>query len=169
MDFNYSYNLNHARNGVDIFSHHLYDGTVHDIEQFNRGDRKANEYNLRLGMDYKLSDQDKVALTYTSQITAGVNNNEISNGTFSNSANQKEEDRPIQMHNVLLNYSTGFGLKMGIEYTHYRDLTFQHFLEKKEGKEGDFIAYSTQDINRYRLSADQNQSIGTWTLTILKT
>jgi len=163
-DLSYSYNLNHTKNGVDIYSHHLYNGIVNDIEQFNRGDRKANEHNIRLGVDYKLSDKDKLGLTYTSQIIGGLNNNENSNGTFSESTNHKQEDKPIQMHNILLNYSSGFGLKTGIEYTSYRDRTSQHFIENKENKENDFIANSKQSIDRYRIFADQSHSIGTWTL-----
>lgn len=163
-DLNYSYNLNHTRSGVDIYSHHLYEGSVHEIEQFNRGERRVNEHNVRLGLNYKLSDKNKVNMVYTTQILTGMNNNEISDGTFSQSDNHKKEGKPIQMHNVLLNYESGFGLKTGIEYTSYTDHTIQHFVESKEDKMNDFIANSEQDINRYRIFADQSHSIGTWKL-----
>lgn len=163
-DLNYSYNLNHTKNGVDIYSHHLYNGIVNEIIQLNRGDRRTNEHNFRLGMDYKLSDHDKLGFAYTSQIIGGLNNNENSNGTFSESTNHKQEDKPIQMHHILLNYSSGFGLKSGIEYTSYKDHTSQRFMENKENKENDFIANSKQRINRYRIFADQSHSIKTWAL-----
>lgn len=163
-DFNYSYDRAHSKSGLDLYSHHLYNGTVHEIEQFNRGNSKADQHNIRLAMDYKLSDKDKINLAYTSQMTTGVNKNETSNGTYSISNNHKEEKQPIQMHNLLLNYSSGFGMKTGIEYTCYKDHTFQHFIESSQGKENDFIADSRQNINRYRLYADQSHSIKTWTL-----
>lgn len=164
VDLNYSYNLNHAKNGVDIFSNHLYEGGIHKIEQFNRGDRKANEHNIRLGLDYKLTEKDKLNLTVNSQITAGMDKNEYSNGTFSNSINHKEELKPIQIHNLLLNYSSGFGLKTGIEFTSFNEKTNQAFTENQEGKENEFGAVSKQRINRYRLFVDQSSSIKTWTL-----
>lgn len=163
-DLNYSYNLNHQKTGVDIHSHHLYNGIVYDIEQFNRGDRKSNDHNIRLGLNYKLSQKDKIGLTYSSQITIGVDNNESSNGTYSNSRTHKENDDPIQMHNILLNYISGFGLKAGVEYTMYKDHTSQHFTENKTGVEDNFVSKSKQSINKYRLFADQSNSIGSWTL-----
>jgi hypothetical protein len=116
-------------------------------------------------MDYKLSDKDRVGLAYTSQIIAGMNNNENSDGVFSQSANHKQEDKPIQMHHLLLDYSSPSGLKAGMEYTGYRDRTSQHFTEKKERKESDFIAKSRQEINQYRLFADNSHPIESWTLT----
>ncbi|MDR1879431.1 MAG: outer membrane beta-barrel family protein [Tannerellaceae bacterium] len=118
-----------------------------------------------MAMDYKLSDKDRVGLAYTSQIIAGMNNNENSDGVFSQSANHKQEDKPIQMHHLLLDYSSPSGLKAGMEYTGYRDRTSQHFTEKKERKESDFIAKSRQEINQYRLFADNSHPIESWTLT----
>lgn len=162
-DLNYSYNLNHTNNGVDIFSNHLYEGNIHKIEQFNRGNRKANEHNIRLGLDYKLTEKDKLGLVYNSQLTTGMDKNEYSDGTFSNSYNHKEELKPIQMHNILLNYSSGFGLKTGIEFTSFNDKNNQAFIEKKKGKEYSFDAVSKQKINRYRFYVDQSSSIKTWT------
>jgi hypothetical protein len=118
-----------------------------------------------LNTDYKLSDKNKIGVTYTAQITSGLDNNEHSTGTFSQSVTHKEDDKPIQMHNVLLDYSSGFGLKTGIEYTGYEDVTFQHFIENKEDKKNDFNANSKQNISRYRIFADQSHRIAAWMLT----
>ncbi|GAE16821.1 hypothetical protein IX307_001273 [Bacteroides pyogenes] len=164
LDLNYSYNLNHTKNGVDIYSNHLYDGIVHQIEQFNRGNRKENEHDIRVGMNYKLTSKDNINIIYTSQIRHGLDNNEFSTGTFSQSNTHKGEDSPIQMHNLLLNYASGSGLKTGLEYTYYKDRTSQHFIESIESKESDFVANSLQKINKYRVFVDQSHSIGTWTL-----
>lgn len=164
FDLNYSYNLNHTQNGVDIYSNHLYDGTIHPIEQFNRGNRKENEHDIRVGMNYKLTSKDNINIIYTSQIRHGLDNNEFSTGTFSQSNTHKGEDSPIQMHNLLLSYTSGFGLKTGIEYTFYKDRTSQHFIESMKSKESDFVANSLQKINKYRIFADQSHSVGTWTL-----
>ncbi|MDR0750722.1 MAG: outer membrane beta-barrel protein [Tannerellaceae bacterium] len=164
-DLDYSFNRVQTCNGVDIYSNHLLNGEVYGIEQFNRGNRKSGVHAIRLNTDYKLPGGDKLGVTYTSQITGGLDNNENSTGTFSLSTNHKEADRPVQMHNALLSYTSGFGLKAGVEYTGYREAASQHFVEKKENKENDFEAWSAQTINRYRVFADQSHTAGAWKLT----
>jgi hypothetical protein len=158
-DFNYAFNREQERSGVDIYSSHLHNETLHLIEQFNRGNRKSDHHHIRLGMDFRLTESDRLNLVYTSQITANVNNSESSVGTFSQSENHKKNKSPIQMHNVSIDYSSGFGLKTGIEYTSYRNHTNQHFTEKMTGRENGFDAAAKQEINRYRLFADQSHSL----------
>lgn len=162
-DLNYSYNLNHTKTGLDLYSHHFYQGTVNEIEQFSRGNAKTNDHNIRLGLAYQLSGENKLGLTYTSQLVTGVDKNEYSSGTFPRSGNHKEDIKPIQLHNILVNYTSGFGLKTGMEYTGYNDHTSQHFVESS-AKGTNFIADSRQRINRYRVFADQSHSAGTWKL-----
>ncbi len=165
MDFNYSYNLNKERSGMDIFSgHHLKDGTVTDIEQSNGGNRKVNEHNLRASLEYKLSENSDIGAIYTSQIGTGMENSEFSNGTLSNSANHKDNEKPVQMHNLAVNYTPGFGLKVGVEYTRYKSCMRQCFSEYMKGHENEFTADSKQDIDRYRLFADQSHALTSWTL-----
>ena len=165
VDFNYAYNRNQSKSGVDLYSNHLLNGTINDIEQFNRGNRKSNDHHIRLGMDYKLNGNDKLNIAYTSQITTGIDNNELSNGAFSNSENHKENNSPIRMHDVLMSYSSGFGLKAGVEYTSYGNHTNQHFIEKMSDKEDEFSADASQEINRYRLFADRSHALPReWTL-----
>ncbi|MDR1610039.1 MAG: TonB-dependent receptor [Candidatus Symbiothrix sp.] len=164
-DFNYAYNRNQSKSGVDLFSNHLYNDVINPVEQFNSGNRKFDRHHIRLGMDYKLTKNDKLNFIYTSQITTSVDNNEFSNGTFSHSENHKSNNSPIQLHNVLANYSSGFGLKTGVEYTSYKNFTNQRFMEKMTGKENEFVADAKQEINRYRLFADQSHSLPSeWTL-----
>lgn len=158
-DFNYAFNRNHDKSGVDIYSNHLYNGTTNLIEQFNRGSRKSSIHHIRLGMDYKLTENNRLNLVYTSQITNKVDNNESSNGTFSQSDTHKENKSPIQMHDILVDYSTGSGLKVGAEYTSFNTHTDQYFSEKMTGKENEFTADAKQEINRYRFFADQSYSL----------
>jgi hypothetical protein len=158
-DFNYAFNREHEKSGVDIYSNHLYNGSTNFIEQFNRGNRKSNNHHIRLGMDYKLTEDDLLSFVYISQITNKVDNNESSIGTFSLSDNNKKNKSPIQMHNILIDYSAGFGLKVGTEYTSYNAHSKQHFSEKITGKENEFTTDAKQEINRYRFFADQSHSL----------
>jgi hypothetical protein len=156
LDFNYAFNREQEKSGVDIHSNHLYNETTNLIEQFNRGNRKSNINHIRFGIDHKLSENNNLNLVYTSQIANKVNNNESSKGTFSLSNNHKENKSPIQMHDVLMDYSSGFGLKVGVEYTLYNTHTDQQFSERMINKENEFTADAKQEINRYRFFADQS-------------
>jgi hypothetical protein len=164
-DVNYAFNHKHKRSAMDMYSSHLYNGIPNLIEQFNRGNRKSDIHHIRLGADYRLTENNRLNLVYTSQITDKVDNNESSNGTFSLSDNRKKNRSPISMHNVLTDYSSGFGLKAGAEYTSYNTHTVQYFSEKMTGKENEFTADAKQGIDRYRFFADQSHSLPSeWTL-----
>ncbi|MDR1887056.1 MAG: TonB-dependent receptor family protein, partial [Prevotellaceae bacterium] len=158
-DVNYSYSLNRSRSRNDFYSRHLFDGTIYDIEQFNRGDRKTAEHNIRMETDYKISGKSNISLTYTSQIRVDMDNNEASHGTVSNSASHKEENNPIQLHNLLMDYTFGSGFRTGAEYTFYKDNTVQHFVEKMTGKEVEFLANAHQNIHRRRLYVDKSHTL----------
>lgn len=158
-DFNYAFNRNQGKSGADIYSNHLHNGTIHPIEQFNKGSRKSSIHHIRLGMDYKPTENSRINLGYTSRVTNKSNAYESSDGTFSRSVTHKENTSPVQLHNVLLDYSSRFGLKVGAEYTYYQTHSDQHFSEKMSDKEIDFTADAKQTINRYRFFADQSHSL----------
>jgi hypothetical protein len=159
LDVNYAFNHANERSEVAIDSKHQNNGTVNLIKQSNEGNRMADDHHIRFGMDYKLTEKDHLNLAYTSQITNNVDNNELSSGTFSSSDNHKENKSPIQMHDVLVDYSTGFGLKAGMEYTFYKTRTDQDFTEKMTGKESEFTADAKQSIHRYRFFTDQSHPV----------
>ncbi len=159
-DFMYSFGYIGERSGLDLYSHHLYNGQFYDITQHNRGKTRYPIHQLRLGNDYQLNDKNKLSLVYTTQITPWRDATELSHGTFSNSINRKETDTPIQLHNVQLHYSSGFGLTIGTEYTFYKSHTTQSYKENLENKEDAFTAQSKQDINKVSFYADQSHSAG---------
>ncbi len=165
-DFMYSFSYNRERNGQDIFSHHLYNGKIYDIEQFDRGYTRTPVHTIRLGNDWFLNDKNKLSFAYTSQIQQWTRPFTCSKGTYSDSENRKESDKPIQMHNFALDYSSGFGLTTGIDFTSYRNHTTQYYRENKPGKEDAFDAESKQDIRRFSFYADQNHRLAKdWTLS----
>ncbi|MDR0892692.1 MAG: TonB-dependent receptor family protein [Mediterranea sp.] len=163
-DLNYAYTLNRAKNDLSLYSHHQYNGTTHDIEQLNLGDKRANDHNLRLALEYAFSKREKLSAAYTAQLSTGIRSNQLSAGTLSHSTNHKVNAVPTAMHNLLLDYTSGFGLKAGVEYTRYRERTDQHFQESLTERADTFTARSTQNVDSYRLYADQSHTLGTWTL-----
>ncbi|MDL2214829.1 TonB-dependent receptor [Dysgonomonas sp. OttesenSCG-928-M03] len=164
-DFMYSFGSYLQRRGSDLLSHHLYDGLVHDIEQHNRGYGKGDVHNIRLGNDFYVDDKNKLSLIYTGQIKPWQNLTESSKGTYSNSENRKKHDSPAQMHNITLNYTSGFGLNAGADYTFYKSHSTQNYQEFMTGKQNAFEALSKQDINRISAYVDQSHSLSSdWNL-----
>lgn len=159
-DFMYQFSYNKNRSGLDLNSHHLLNGTVYDIEQHNRGYGLYPLHNIRLGHDYHFNEDNKLSITYTSQIRAWSRAKETSNGTFSDSENRKEADSPVQMHNLALDYTSGFGLTAGMDYTFYKSHTTQYYNEMITGKENTFNAKSRQNIHRFSVYADQSHDLG---------
>lgn len=165
-DFMYSFGYHHEHTGEDIRSPHLFEDKIYDIEQSDRGYSKMPIHTLRLGNDWFLNDKNKICFAYTSQIQQWAHPFNSSVGTYSDSENRKKTDKPIQMHNLALSYSSGFGLSTGIDFTSYQNYATQYYQEKKAGKENAFYAKSKQDIRRISFYADQNHPLGkNWTLT----
>jgi len=164
-DFMYSFGYNRQYTGEDILSHHSFEGRTYDIEQFDRGHTRTPAHTIRLGNDWFINDKNKLGFTYTSQIQQWSHPFTSSYGTLSESENRKRTDKPIQMHNVALNYTSGFGFNVGIDFTSYQNHTTQYYQENKSGKENSFDAKSKQDINRFSFYADQSHNLGkSWAL-----
>ena len=155
-DFNYGYSFNHIKTGTDIFSNHLYDNKTHLIEQINRGIKTNKIHDIRLGLDYKITDKSKISMSYTSQITPYILNEDSSIGTISISENFKEKKTPRQLHNFNVNYLSRFGLVLGTEFTYFTDNIIQFFSEKMNELKNDFTANANQRINRFRFYTDQS-------------
>lgn len=165
-DFMYSFGYQQERTGQDVISYHLFDNKRYDIEQFDRGYSKMPIHSMRLGNDWFLNDNNKISIAYTSQIQQWTHSFNSSAGTYSDSENRKKTDKPIQMHNLALSYTSGFGLSTGIDFTSYQNHTTQYYQEKKTDAESTFTAKSKQNIRRISFYADQNQAVGKdWTLT----
>lgn len=164
-DFLYSFGYNQIRTGQEIISQHIFNDQVSDINQSDRGYSVKPIHTIRLGNDWLINDKDKITLAYTAEIQPWMRSFNSSNGTYSDSENKKNTDKPVQMHNIALNYTSGFGFSTGIDFTSYKNHTTQHYRERMEGKEDFFDARSKQDIRRLSFYADQSHSLGKgWTL-----
>ncbi|MBV4273271.1 outer membrane beta-barrel protein [Bacteroides thetaiotaomicron] len=164
-DFLYSFGYNQVRTGQEIISQHIFNDQVSDINQSDRGYSVKPIHTIRLGNDWLINDKDKITLAYTAEIQPWMRSFNSSNGTYSDSENKKNTDKPVQMHNIALNYTSGVGFSTGIDFTSYKNHTTQHYRERMEGKEDFFDARSKQDIRRLSFYADQSHSLGKgWTL-----
>lgn len=159
------YNADHGkeRSGMDLYSRHTVKDKTYEIEQHNSGYLKGLTHNARLGMDYNLTEKDKLSLAYTTSLTPDQDRAEESTGNFSESFNHKTADNA--MHNIGLDYASGFGLSTGVNYTYYRSSSTQDFEDNNQGTLTRFGADSRQKIDRWQVYADQTHNLpGDWTL-----
>ena len=165
-DFLYTFSRNKTRSGTDLNSLHTLNDSIHHIEQHNSGYNDVYTHNIRWGGDYNISPKNKIGLVYTSQITPTGDRNEISIGNFSNSITWKKLEAPTQMHNLIMDYNSGFGLNFGVDYTYYRASSSQDFRDMNaQEKETSFISYTNQEINRLNTYLNQTHSLpNEWTL-----
>jgi hypothetical protein len=120
----------------------------------------------RVGAELTIADSQKIAITYNAQVTSHLHNTEYANGDLSNSINRRDEASPIGLHNVIATYNIHNKYKLGAEYTTYNDHTNQEFEEQNASNTTHFIQESKQQINRYRLFTDANNTFGNqWTMT----
>lgn len=163
-DFLYSFGYNQTRTGQEIISQHLFDDQVFNIVQSDRGYSTKPTHTIRLGNDWQINKKNKISLAYTAEIQPWIQAFNASRGTYSDSENKKAVDNPVQMHNIALNYTSGFGFSTGLDFTSYKNHTTQHYQERMESKEDAFDARSKQDIRRFTFYADQSHSLGKgWT------
>lgn len=67
------------------------------------------------------------------------------------------------MHNASLNYISGFGLNIGVDYTNYSNKEEQAFSTYSSTNDvADFISQSNQNINRLKIYTNQKHSLSSF-------
>jgi len=166
LDFLYAFTDWSSKSGLDLLSHHNLSGKTHKINQHNRGKSQGETHTGRLGFDYKIDKNNILSLVYNTSIQAHGKSKEYSLGTYSNSQSNTEDNS--KFHNISLDYSSGFGLKTGINYTYYSAPSVKHYSDvlKENNFESEYVSSSKQKINSFTFYADQEYKLkNNWKLT----
>lgn len=160
--------------GEDIIARHTLGGKVTEVDQSGRGSGYGTEGTMRLGLDYKFKNEDKLSATY--YLNADKSNTDRMAGTvFSDLQNSalaehrssvtKSNDKS-SLHNFRLQYDGHTGLMAGMDFTRYHSPSFQHFLENgSDTIITDMLNNSKQDISQWALFANHTHTFGAgWTL-----
>lgn len=157
-DFLYSFSDLRRLEKIDLFSRHNLAGAVYDIRQHNYKRNKAQTHTGRVGFDYRPDAKNLVSLVYNTFIRAKGRANEYSSGNFSESRNFKTDEQ--QMHNLSLDYTSGFGLKAGANYTYFNSPSVQRFSDTDaEGVSTHFVSDARQRIHTFMVYADQAHAL----------
>ena len=154
FDLNWSIGLNKKRNRQETYSNHLIHGNRYMIED----DMTQRSKNLS-NVIYASASYKKLKLTYNGQIVSNAHASSHSMGTFGEYINKYSFSKPTNYHNILLKYSSPFGLSMGGDVTIYSEERNQYLTK---GSEELIDALNKQSINKYHLYVDQEHNLGKW-------
>jgi len=122
VDALYSYGNYKNFNKEELTAEHTLSSTVYSINQHSEGINKYQTHNTRLTLQHSFGNKDKTTISYagvfdktTSDRTASTNISGVLTDTKTISSG------PSTMHNIQADYSTHFGLNIGIDYTLYDD------------------------------------------------
>lgn len=143
---------------MDLYSRHTLQGLVHDIVQNEQLRSKYWNHNLRTAFEYNFNDKNNIGIAYTGSFVPDQHNNSRTTGNYQTGNTDKKIN--TRMHNLTLQYRSGFGLEIGGDYTHYTSDNDQIFdTEFQDGGRSRFSMTGGQRIERYSVYADQKHQL----------
>lgn len=143
---------------MDLYSRHTLQGQVHDIVQNEQLRSKYWNHNLRTAFEYNFNDKNNIGIAYTGSFVPDQHNNSRTTGNYQTGNTDKKIN--TRMHNLTLQYRSGFGLEIGGDYTHYTSDNDQIFdTEFQNGGRSRFSMTGGQRIERYSVYADQKHQL----------
>ena len=160
--------------GENIMARHTLENSVTEVYQSGRGNGRINSGDMRLGVDYKLKNEDMLSAAYT----LGGNNikkNRVAETSFSVLQDAETSDQrfsrttgedKVTLHNIRMQYDGYTGITAGMDFTRYSSPSFQNFRENR-GQETltDMQNNSKQNISQWALFTNHTHTFSTgWTL-----
>lgn len=158
LDIMYGANDSKNMEYIDLYSRHTLKNQVHNIRQNEQLRSKYWNHNLRTAFEYNFNDKSTVDIAYTGNYTPDQYNNSHTTGNYQTGNVDKYID--TRMHNVTLQYHSGFGLDIGGDYTHYTSDNNQTLqVDFQEGGQSHYSMIGGQKIDRYSVYADQSHQL----------
>lgn len=161
FDANYSLTKSKTWSSEDMTSWHSLSDGRHCVEEKDRqtGRNLANTVYGAIG--YKINETNSLKITYNGLYMGNVSSDTRSIGTFGSFLNSGIFGKPKMLHNINLNYKTGFGLSLSADYLSYNEMREQ----RMEDLASDAMlvnSINNQCINRYRFTADMQHDVKGW-------
>lgn len=161
FDLNYSISRTKAWKSQELTSNHTIGSQLYPIREEDHQQSKSLHNSLYLSTAYKISDNSDLRLTYNMQYTTGVDDTNLSSGTFGDFTTTYSS--PRKLHNVGIVYNSSFGMKIGGDYTFFDENNRQSMISTTDRSEL-IKATSSQKINKTRFYIDQSHKINNWGL-----
>ena len=161
-DLMYSHDHGDNFNAREVATHHaLDDGTVHDIQSFERTLATGHSHKLRFSAGYDFSDNHRLSLSYYGSY-ANTDSRQRISGTITGT---NDLDSKPWLHDVSLDYKLPFGLNVGAEYTYYNSPQTQTLSSVLTDRELNYVVNNCQRLDIWRVYAKQEHTLnGGWGL-----
>jgi len=134
---------------LPLTSQHTVGSDTFDIRQEQRLADDNLTHNLRTGLSWKTSEKSHIDLAYTASFTPSGKGDISATGNYVASDSHIRDD--AAMHNLALSASTGFGMQIGADYTHYNTTSRQEMsLLPADGAPSSFRTDAGQCIDASR-------------------
>lgn len=143
---------------TDLFSRHTLGDKVYEITQNEKLSTKSWTHNVRTALEYNINERNHLNVAYTGSFTPDRDGRSIASGSFQQSSLDKFTEN--KMHNIAVQYSSGFGLELGGDYTRFTSDNNQTMLTQlADMSENTYTLTGGQRIDRYTVYADQKHSL----------
>lgn len=161
-DLMYSHDHGDNYGTCEITTHHaLDDGSVHDVQSFERTLATGHNHKLRLSAGYDFSDNHRLSLTYYGNY-ATTDSRQRMDGSITG---RNDLDSKPWLHDVSLDYKLPFGTNVGAEYTYYNSPQTQRLSSVLTDRELNYIVNNRQRLDIWRVYAKQEHALkGGWGL-----
>lgn len=143
---------------TNLLSRHILSDKVYEITQNEKLSSKSWMHNVRTALEYNITEKNHLNVAYTGSFTPAEHNRSIADGSFQQSNLDKFTDK--KMYNIAVQYSSGFGMEVGGDYTRYTSDNNQiMFTRLVDNTENTYTLTGGQRINRYSVFADQKHNL----------
>jgi len=154
-DILYNYKKEREYSGNDRFNKHLFNGTEYNLRQITNGNSSSEDNNVRLGMDYSFTKDNILSFVYSGQFSNGSYHNATTGSEVSKAS--KYDDS--QLHNLKLDYQSSFGMKIGSEFTYFKNPCSQLFSGVMNNTNTHFLSKDQQRINKWMFYINQSHKL----------
>lgn len=158
LDVMYGANNDKIIEYTELFSKHTLDDKIYEITQNEKLSTKSWKHNVRTALEYNINKENHLNIAYTGSFTPNRDGRSIADGSFQQSTlNKFTKDN---MHNIAAQYTSGFGLELGGDYTRFTSDNNQTMLTQlANNSENSYTLTGGQRIDRYSVYADQKHSL----------
>lgn len=155
-DLMYSHDHGDNFNTCEITTHHaLDDGTVHDIQSFERTLATGHNHKLRFSAGYDFSDNHRLSLSYYGNY-ATTDSRQRMSGLITG---KNDLDSKPWLHDVSLDYKMPTGTNVGAEYTYYNSPQTQKLNSVLADRELNYVVNNRQRLDIWRIYARQEHKL----------
>jgi len=163
FDANYSLAKNKTWHSEDMTSWHTLSDGLHIIEEQDRQTVSNLSNTLYGSIGYKINEKSALKAVYNGQYVGHISADAYSHGTLGAFSNSSVFGKPKMLHNVNLNYKSGFGLTLSADYLYYNEIREQRMSDLSSAMTL-VNSINKQRINRYRFTADMQHNVKGWEL-----